>query len=964
MTKQLLFLLITLSLVITPHTINSQTSCVGNDSFYHVKTDGGISQNSITSIAQDSIGQIWIATKNGLIRYNGRNYFIYKNEPHNPNSIKHNFIHTTYVTKEGVLWLGSQHGIYKYRSETDDFESIHSKETDNLFVHSIIQDRSKTLWFTDNNSSSLFYYKPDTNELASFVYKDTLNNIKDIRFYQVVITQNNKLWISTNKHFVLVFDPVNKSFKQIDFLDKSTLKKYAYFRSLGQAMSIDSKGNILIGTYFGYIVKINPISNKKSKIIYKTKFTDKRFSKNKAVGIQFVFEDKEKNIWVGSWFDGLYKILPNQSEIIHFLPKPNDDTTISNDIITSVLQDKAGYMWFGSEFAGINILKKNKKFNVLANDSNNKNCLPPFPYLSVAVDNNERTWIGTDGGNLCYYDKNTSNIYKIDKPELGNVKRIFKLLYDKKGNLWIGTGNGLFKYHLKTKSTEHFTHKTDNYNSLSGKNIISICEDQDGNIWTGSIHRGVTKFDISNNKFYRFLHDNNNHNSLSNNYISTIFCDTNNTIWIGTADGLNKFNPLAGNFTVFRYDSKNINSISNSFINCIYENENELWIGTEGGGLNLYKQNKFTTYLKKDGLISNNVRGINSDNKNNLWISTTHSISKFDLNSKQFINYTKSDGLQNRMYISNYGNQDLEFFENFSYRDKKGYLYFGGIGGMCVFHPDSLPQNSYKPPIIIDDFFVNGKRINYKTNKSILLKPDQNHIEISLTVLNYIQPDKNQYAYYLENYDKEWIYSGQNYNVEYFSIPSGKYQFYYKGANNDGVWNNNLTPISIIIKPHFYETSLFYFMIVLIILILLISFLMYKGYIKKQIKSEKISLRYSASLLSKEEAHRINTQLEDLLTSEPLYFETDLTLYKLADTLKVKPHDLSQVINQFHNKHFQDFINHYRILEAQKLLTTTKLKIESIAFDSGFNALSTFYTAFKKEMGMTPKTYRKKHSDL
>jgi AraC-like DNA-binding protein len=427
---------------------------------------------------------------------------------------------------------------------------------------------------------------------------------------------------------------------------------------------------------------------------------------------------------------------------------------------------------------------------------------------------------------------------------------------------------------------------------------------------------------------------------------------------LGTLDGLCKFNSENGTFTVFKNDLKNNESISSNKINTIFEKDNFLWIGTEGGGLNKFnkKTATFKYYLKKDGLPSDNVKGIIDDNKGNLWISTTHNISKFNIKTEQFVNYGKSDGLYNKLYVKDYGLQELEFFENFAKKDKEGNLYFGGISGVYIFNPDSLPQNIYKPNVIIENFSVNGKKMNI-FNNNLILKPSQNNFEITLAVHNLIQPEKNQYAYYLENYDSTWHYSGNIFTAEYFNIPSGNYTFHFKGSNNDGIWNN-ANPIKISIKPFFYNTSLFYGIIIGFIALLILVFIFYKQYIKRQIKKEKELLRYTSSNLSEEFISEKNKEMLQFIENKKQYLEADLSLQKLALRLNTKPNYLSQIINRKHNCNFRDFINKYRIETSKELLLTTSLKIEAVAYDSGFNTLTTFNTAFKKETGITPSKFR------
>jgi len=923
--------------------------------FYHLKTKGGMEQNSITSIAQDSLGQMWFSTKDGLLRYNGKEFFTYKHDSDNLSSIGNNFLNSVFVSKDGSVWATSI-GLAKYHPETDDFETIVPSVLSDIEIYAISQDSNSILWFIDRNST-LFRYDDNSKELQSFEFQTEKNHFVKAKFLRILVTKNNKIFVTTNQPYFLEFKPSTANFQLIYFMSESEIKALPKYKAYAFNIEEDHKGDLWIASIFTYVMKYDV-----QKGLFTRYHYNLNFSRENIANSMFIFEDTDYTIWIGTWFEGLLKILPNRQEVQYFLPEPDKETSLSNNIITAGFQDKAGYLWFGTEFAGLNILKKNKKFSVFAYNSKLAYSLPPYPYTNAVKDFTGHVWVGTDGDGLYYFNPNDKKAFKTKHPILKKPTRIFTLLNGKNNILWIGTGIGMYQYNLQTENVVYYPRKKDDYNSLGGRNVISICQDHQGNIWAGTIHGGLSKLDIDSGKFYRFMPDDDNPNSLSYKYVSAVFQDSNQDIWVGTLKGLNKFNPTSGNFTIFRPTQSN--SISSERINCIYEKNGSLWIGTDGGGMNEYnlKTKKFTHFLDRDNSITHNIKAITSDDKNNLWLSTTHNLLKFNLDTKQFITYSASDGLENEIYIHGYGLQQLQFNENFAARDTDGYLYFGGIGGLTFFHPDSLPQNSYKPPITIDKFLVNGERRKLDKKKNLILKSDENHLEFNLTVLNFIQPEKNSYAHYLENYDSEWIYDESSNNFEYFNLPKGKYKFHYKGANNDGVWNDTFTPILISILPAFYQTTTFYFLIVSFLLMILIAFIYYKWHIKQQIEKQRKLARYTSSTLSVKKAKEINEKLLERLTQDDLYLEADLSLHLLAEEIEEKPNNLSQVINQYHKKHFHDFINTYRIEEAKKLLKETVLKIEAVAYDSGFNSISTFNVAFKKETGITPSKFRKQNT--
>jgi ligand-binding sensor domain-containing protein/AraC-like DNA-binding protein len=927
--------------------------------FYHLRTDGGMEQNSVNWITQDYQGRIWYSTKDGLVKYDAKEFSRYKFDADDPHSITNNFVHQVIDCLDSSIWVAAK-GLSRYRPGTDDFETI---LTGNYEIIRAGMDSRGLLWSIDESG---ILYRYDGDEVHSFESDIEPIHGNTRQFRDFLITKDDRIFILTNQPRFLEFDSKTLTFNAIQFLSDDMWKSFPGKPFFANRFTEDHNGDIWMGSLYGFLVQYDPDTGD---FTYHY-FQDKDSKRTQT--IMFLTEDSDHNLWFGTWGYGLYQLSPDRKLYRNYLPNEQNRASLSNTIITSAYQDMAGYLWFGTEFTGINILKKNKKFSVLAYDPDVSLTLPPFPYLDAAVDNSDRVWIATDGGGskttisgLYYFNKDDEIPHHTGTSIIGDEIRVFSLLYGRDGFLWIGTGNGLFKYHPDNRAVKHYPCKYNNdYNSPGGNNIISLCEDNNGNIWMGAIHGGLTRFDVENDKFYRFMPDEHNPNSLSYKHVSAINCDSNGDIWAGTLDGLNKFNPETGDFTVFKTQSSESNALSSSVISCLYKSDGILWIGTQGGGLNQYdlKTKKFSSFQTKDGLPDNNVRAINTDDHGNLWISTTHNISRFNPQTREIITYTGSDGLSNQMTIEGYGSQKLEFNEEFGRKDADGYLYFGGLGGMVFFHPDSLPVNDFEAPIRIDQLLVNGDDYNIPENQEITLEPNENSLEFTLTLLNYIQPDKNQYAHYLENYDSSWISDGVDHHIEYFDLPKGEYALHYKAANNDGIWSETSKPLVITIKPRFYQTPIFYILLAGLVLLIGVAFAAYKYRIKKQLKKERELQKYTSSTLSDKEVQEISERLAKTMTTDQLYLHADLTLYKLAEVLDTKPHSLSQVLNQYHQSGFHAFINKYRIEEAKKMLIETDLKIIAVAYDCGFKSISTFNVAFKKETGMTPSQFRKRQS--
>ncbi len=921
---------------------------------------GGDEQNSVNQFSEDKKGQMWIATKDGLIRYNGKDKFIYKSDPENPNSIWHNFVTKLLSGKDGNLWVGTQKGLSEYRPETDDFIAVHP-DLNNQYITDIQQDNNGIIWIVNHIKNRLYSFNPANGKLKLVSDNDMEDEQGKIQFLWILIDSKQRFFIVDQKKGFIRFFPKTKSFKRITLIDKKTEEKYGdnLKRYISNIIQDRKNPDILwVGTNFGFLIKYNLLTNKQERIFYNTKLSNHGFHCYNSD----LYQDKKQNIWITTWFYGTFKILPDRKTIIRYLPDPDNKYGISNTITTAIYQDKAGYLWFGTECQGIDILKKNKKFKIFPKYPPVKGCLPAANYTNIIEDNKNKIWISAEGG-IYTLDKKTMKSKKQNKL-FKDATRFFSLCYDNNNRLWAGTEKGLFCINEKGETVYRFTYDKDDYQSISCNYISDIKEDKSGNFWIGTFCAGMVKYNTKTKKFYRFTPDKSDPKSISHKYVTDIFIDKDNEVWVGTEDGLNKLNSASGNFTVYKNDKTNPETIGSSVINDINETEKGIWIATQGGGLNLFdkKTQTFKSYLKKNGLPDNNIKAILTDNNGNLWFSSTKNIIKFNPETEQTVIYTKSDGLDNRLYVQNLGWRKPEFTNNLAFKDKNGYMYFGGSGGIVGFHPDSLVVNTHKSPLIIDNFLVNGKKINPE-KAQIILEPYENQFNIEFTLLNLIQPEKNKYAWKLVPYDKIKHKGNYTAKASYFNLPSGSYKLYYEAVNNDGILTKAPEPLQITIKPHFYRTLTFYLFLSALFLLIIFAFFAYRRYLKIQIKKKRELLRYTSSNLSENFINNLNTEMLQLLENKKQYLEPELSLQKLAVDLKTKPNYLSQVINRKHNCNFRDFINKYRIKTAKKLLIATDLKIEAVAYDSGFNTLSTFNAVFKKETGTTPSKYRSEKTE-
>ncbi len=385
---------------------------------------------------------------------------------------------------------------------------------------------------------------------------------------------------------------------------------------------------------------------------------------------------------------------------------------------------------------------------------------------------------------------------------------------DTSGDLWLATwGGGLNRFDPATgEFTSYHTIEGD-ANSISSDVVWLILQDSQGFYWIGT-GGGLNAFDPQTEQFTRYMHDPDDPQSISNNQIVGLFEDSHGQLWVGTQDGLNLFARETGEFTRFYHDPDDPQSLSHNTIFTFYEDaRGRLWIGTYGGGLNRYEPTTgtFQHYRVADGLVNDSIYGILADDDGNLWISTNNGISKFDPVTELFKNYNEADGLQAR-----------EFNFNAYFKNEKGEFYFGGVRGVTVFHPDDIFDNPYPPEVMLQSISQGGVPIELETapefTDEIILRWPNNYFDFEFAALNYYQPEQNQLAYRLLNFEEDWNYIGTRRFGRYTNLPGGSYTLQLKGSNNDGVWNESGQSVTIQVIPPFWQSVWFIGSVAVIIL--------------------------------------------------------------------------------------------------------------------------------------------------
>ncbi len=784
---------IVLGILIHPQMVDAQFK---NLRFKHLTVDDGLSHSWVHSILQDKYKFIWFGTDDGLDRFDGYSFREYKHNFRDTNSISSASILSMVEDSRGELWIGTREGLNHYDRKSDRF--IKRANMTQLSIWSIAEDKDKNLWLGTN--VNFCRYDVDRDSVHAYNLAPMARSI--------FVDRKNNVWIGTTSG-VFLYDKKNNSFVHYSHDDavSSSLANNSIFSILE-----DKAGRLWIGTEAGLDLFINA-QDRPQKGIFEHYKNDSKDESSIAKGtIQSLLEDDGHNLWIGTENGGLDMIDLNNFQnrvntFIHFQNDPSLGTSLSNNSVYSLCKDEQGNIWIGTYGDGINRINLlEDKFIHLKSELNNKRSLNNSQ-VNTFLEEEDFLWIGTEGGLNRYNKKEDTFTYFVynpsDKKSIG-ANAVCALCKDKLGNLWVGTwAGGLNRFDYKTETFEHYYHDSKDTTSLGSNNIFSILEDSRGSLWIGTMGGGLNNYDRTKKIFTRY---NTSNSGILTDFVSAIIEAENGDLWLADETAVERFDQGTNHFEHFRNAANDSTSLSsNKVISIFKDSKANIWIGTDAG-LNLFNKStkKFMRFGTENGLPDNSINSITEDDRGNLWLGTNKGISKFTdavhLTAKSgFKNYTRQDGLQ--------GNG---FNRRSCCKGTDGLLYFGGSNGFNVFDPDNVPKNSYIPPIVITDFQIFNKPVNIGErglgkksgfDENLILSSTQSVFSFHFAALNYISPSKNQYAYKMEGFDKDWNYVGTQHTATYTNLHPGKYVFRVKGSNNDNVWNEKGISLPILIKP-------------------------------------------------------------------------------------------------------------------------------------------------------------------
>jgi ligand-binding sensor domain-containing protein/signal transduction histidine kinase len=802
----------TASPAVTNGQVSASTDTTGSGSlpeairFTHIGLEDGLSQSSVYCMVQDAQGFIWFGTEDGLNRYDGYNFQVFRPDANDPNSLSDRWISALAADGEGNLWIGTrQGGVNYYDAKTGKFTRyLHDNQTPGSIssnrVLAIYIDQAQRVWVGTNRGLDL--YLPKNNAFAH--YPPVINEMNDTAQNSVTaIHQDSRgnFWIGTAAAGLFRFDPDQARFSGYFSGNTQHISLSSeYIRGIQE----DKEGNLWVATDDG----LNFVKSDEETII--------QYHHNALIPaslandyIQTILVDGKGNLWVGT-DAGLDRFDPGSGSFKHYVNDPEDARSLSASIVKSLFESTDGMLWVGTYGGSVNMYDSAMdNFRYYRNDPRDPYSLSGDMIFKIFIEDKKYAWIATMDGGLNRLDlvngKSTAYKHKEDDPGSLISNEVWCVFKDSRGILWVGTTEGLDRLDPGKSAFTHYSMQSSNsVQNVSGV-VYEIVEDNDHNLWIGT-SMGLARFDHETGLFSHYAHDSSNPDSISSSSVVKVYLDKDGTLWLGTfTEGLDRFDSATGKFIHYRNDPNDPTSLSNNSVLAILQDHSgRLWVSTAGGGLNRLdpRLGGFTHVTSKEGLPNDVVYGILEDKAGNLWLSTNLGISCYDPADGTFLNFTESDGLL--------GN---EFDMNAYAMDTDGNMYFGGVNGLTVFDPATIRKSSFIPPVVLLSITQNGTPLNTNVTpelvKEVSIKWPYNSFEFEFASLSYSDPQKNQYAYMLENFDSGWINAKNWREGRYTNLPGGTYILHLKGTNRDGVWNETGHSITIKVIPAFWQTIWF-----------------------------------------------------------------------------------------------------------------------------------------------------------
>lgn len=786
-----LFIIILLSSLCT-HAYSFQNK--NNYYFKRLNITHGLSQNTVNTIVQDRNGFMWFGTKDGLNRFDGQSFQIFKYIPQKENSLGNSFVTTLYEDKEGSIWVGTDAGIYIYYPQEEVFRSFSLKATDGSTVEKTVTmitgDKEGNIWIVAE-MQGLYCYNSQQQSLINYQLKKS--NIRSFN-----IDKTGTIWVSFYEGGL--------------YFSKDNLKTVQPFKTPDGEEPF--KDEVISKTYLGpynclYIGSEKSGMKEADLSTHKIRNLTLSDKSGEQVFVRDFIPYLDNELWIGTE-SGIYIYNFKTDTSTHLRSSAYDPYSLSDNAVYSLFVDKEDGLWIGTYFDGINYLPKQYTYFKKYYPTGKNTDLQGRRVREISESTDGTLWIGTEDNGLYNFNTKT-NSFEFFAPSK-DFTNVHGLCMDN-DNLWVGTfSKGVKVINSKKEIIKSYL-KGDRKNSLNDNSVFTICKTRTGQIYLGTLF-GLLRYNNNTDDFTEIP-------ELKNIFVYDIIEDSKGNLWLATyVNGAFRYDINQDKWTHYTHNEKDENSLSYNKVLSIFEDsKKQIWLTTQGRGFCRFDAEKevFIPYDSSLGMPNDVIFQIVEDDNGFFWITTNNGLVKFNPEDKSIRVFTIANGL-----LSN------QFNYKSGFKSHDGTILFGSIDGLISFNPNSFSENKYIPPVIITDFLLFNQKVEVgKPNsplkksitfsESIELTSEQNSFSLRIAAMSYQAPEMNKLMYKLEGFDKDWLPVTESSLITYSNIGYGNYVFKVRGSNSDGVWNDKETHLHIKILPPFYLSIwayLFYFLII------------------------------------------------------------------------------------------------------------------------------------------------------